>query len=388
MRKRRIGLLILWLLSLVAISVYGGNISYSFFWTVTLLPAVSGLYLFYVYLRFLVYQKLDTRNIVCGQSVPYCFILQNHDFTAYAGVQVKLFSDFSYVEQVPDSTSYRLFPGGRCQFDTQLTCKYRGEYDVGVKEIILTDFFNIFRLKYEMPSTIRALVIPKIVQLQELRSIADINLEARQMNDYEQTEPDVLVRNYIEGDSLRQIHWKATAATGELKTRLYTGMTKQKIVLFADFERTEEKPQIRIPSENKVLECVIALLYFFMNKHTQARLVWLGNELQSRECVQPEGFETIYQELSSLLFFSGQSFEKLLEELQYRNMLYEGSIQFWVVHQVNEQIMSLAQLITQKGKQLVIYAITGEDLSSYRKQTNARLRLIQMDSEQNLDEVL
>ena len=55
-RLRRWGLLGLWLLSLVAISFYGGAVSYGFFFGLTLVPVVSAVYLLAVYLRFKIYQ--------------------------------------------------------------------------------------------------------------------------------------------------------------------------------------------------------------------------------------------------------------------------------------------------------------------------------------------
>ena len=76
MRMRRWILLVLWLLSLVAISFYGGAVSYGFFFGVTFVPVVAVVYLLCVYFRFKIYQKLESRNVVCGQPVPYYFVLQ------------------------------------------------------------------------------------------------------------------------------------------------------------------------------------------------------------------------------------------------------------------------------------------------------------------------
>ena len=45
MKIRRLIFVILWVLSLSAISFYGGVISYSLFWGITLIPVVSAVYL-------------------------------------------------------------------------------------------------------------------------------------------------------------------------------------------------------------------------------------------------------------------------------------------------------------------------------------------------------
>ena len=49
--------------------------------------------------------------MVCGEAVPYFFVLQNEDHFAYTGISVRLFSDFSYVEELPGDREYELLPG-------------------------------------------------------------------------------------------------------------------------------------------------------------------------------------------------------------------------------------------------------------------------------------
>ena len=99
MRLRRWILFGLWFLSLVTISFYGGAVSYGFFFGVTFVPVVAVVYLLCVYFRFKIYQRLESRNVVCGQLVPYFFVLQNDDHFAFTSVGVRLFSSFSFVSK-------------------------------------------------------------------------------------------------------------------------------------------------------------------------------------------------------------------------------------------------------------------------------------------------
>ena len=211
MKIRRISLVIIWLCSLIAISVYGGAISYGIFFCVSLLPVISLVYLLCVYSRFRIYQEIESRNIVCRQPMPYYFVLQNSERYAFAGISARLFGSLSYVEEMPEDVEYELLPGDRYTFRTRLVCKYRGEYEVGVKEIIITDFFHIFRMHYRLPSTIKALVYPRIIQKEELKTIQDISLHLCRESQRTQTEADVTVRDYQPGDALKYIQWKASA---------------------------------------------------------------------------------------------------------------------------------------------------------------------------------
>ena len=141
MRHRRLIWFFLWLLSLVGISFYGGAASYGLFFALTLLPLISFLYLVIAYFQFKIYQNPDSMEVICGQPTPYTLVLRNEGFLGISCVQLKLFSDFSRVDSISENTEYALLPGDEIRYETNLICKYRGEYDVGIKQILFTDVF-------------------------------------------------------------------------------------------------------------------------------------------------------------------------------------------------------------------------------------------------------
>lgn len=70
MKRRKMVLFLLWLLSLLAISFYGGAVSYGFFFGISLIPVVSLVYLLMVHERFRIYQEIGYREVLCGQEMP------------------------------------------------------------------------------------------------------------------------------------------------------------------------------------------------------------------------------------------------------------------------------------------------------------------------------
>lgn len=155
MRKRRAVFCVSWLFSLVAISFYGGTVSYGLFFALTLLPLLSFFYIVCVWFRYKVYQEIGSRNIVSGQSVPYYFVLQNEDKFAFAAIGISFFSDFSYIEELPDKTEYELLPGEKYKYETSFVCRYRGEYEVGIREVTISDFLRLFCIRREVKETKR-----------------------------------------------------------------------------------------------------------------------------------------------------------------------------------------------------------------------------------------
>ncbi len=266
MWKRRLLWLFLWILSLVGITFYGGPVSYGFFYAVLLIPVLSWVYLLAMFFLFKVYQELESRSLVCGQQMPYYFILKNENHFAFAGVSVRMFSDFSSVQGIRESTEYQLLPGESYRYGTSLVCKYRGEYEVGIREIVVSDFFRLFSLCYSVPEKIKAQVLPRLVKLQELKSLGELNLIVHREVQGSRNRPDIPVREYAAGDPMKQIHWKSSARMQKLMVREQTGEEKEGISILLVTKRYGREPKEYLPLENKLLELTLALGFLFSKK--------------------------------------------------------------------------------------------------------------------------
>ena len=384
MKVRRCLLVGLWLLSLAAISFYGGAVSYGFFFGVTLLPVISLIYLFCVYSRFKIYQETEKRNLVCGQPTPYFFVLQNEDCFAYTNIGIKMHSSFSYAEDSFDDLEYDLLPGDRSVCETNLVCKYRGEYEIGVKEVVLTDFFRLFRLRYTVSGQIKAVVFPKIVKLQELNSIADLPMLV-QRNTSGSTETDILVRDYVEGDSLKQIHWKATAREQKLKVRIMTGKENQNISVFCDTRRYSEDMSEFLPLENKILEAFLAVGYFFTGMDKEFYACYGQNRVIRRQVSSINDFDDFYHRVSQIRFSKDESFQDMLEQAAGQGTLWESNLVFCVLHELSPAILNITDRLAAGGIIVVIYVITDQDPSDYIKQGSTRRRIVVIPVEAELE---
>lgn len=388
MKWRRFILLLLWILSLVGITFYGGAISYGLFWGITLIPVLSLVYLLFVFMQFRIYQEIGSRIIVCKQPVSYFFILQNETVYAFAGLSVRLFSDFSYVTDMPENEEYELLPGDKYTFHTTLICKYRGEYEVGVKDIIITDFFRLFRIRYKNPGAVKALVYPRIVRKKELESIKDIIHISTRETLLNQTVPDVVTRDYVAGDALKRIHWKVSAREQKLKTRTMLGERKQEILLLYDTKRYSEKEQEYIPAENQVLELVIALGLFFAEKNIMYTVVH-GQDGMRTQLVEGLGhFEQLYEETAHVIFDVRENITSLVKNMFEARTQWNTETLIVVVQEAEIELMRLLQILAQEGYTVILYVVTDKDISEYVRQSNSRMMIIAIPVEGNLEEIL
>ncbi len=385
MRMRRWILLVLWLLSLVAISFYGGAVSYGFFFGVTFVPVVAVVYLLCVYFRFKIYQKLESRNVVCGQPVPYFFVLQNDDHFAFTSVGVRLFSSFSFVEKLPDGMSYELLPGDNYTFETKLVCKYRGEYEVGVKEIVITDFLRLFQVSYRVPETIRALVLPKVVRLSELHCIADVQALLQRETYRAQTEPDVVVREYVPGDALKQIHWKVTARERKLKVRNRTGEEKAGIAILCDTKRYADDNREYLPLENKMLETLLALTVYFAQRNMACDISYGQRGMVRRHVEDLKDFDVFYRQVSGIDFAKEELVEMTGRQAMTGGVWQDCRILFFVLHVWSDALWEMAEQIAASGGIAVLCLVTDENMDAYLKLSSMRKRVVALPVEAELE---
>lgn len=385
MKMRRWILLGLWVLSLTVISFYGGPVSYGFFFGITLLPVISLIYLAFVYHSFKLHQKIESRNIVCGQPTPYYFVLQNDSHFAFSSVSVKLFSSFSYVEELPGNIAYELLPKDKFLYETKLVCRYRGEYEVGVKEITITDFFRLFSLRYAVPSTIKALVLPRLVQVEALNSITDLSALLQKETLSLETEPDVIVRDYMEGDALKQIHWKATAREQTLKVRNRIGEEKQGISIFCDTRRYDQDIKKYLPLENKLLETLLALGLFFAEKDMAFTACYGQGSVIKHRVAGIKDFDSFYTKTANIVFEEEAEPDRTLLQILSEGTLADSKVVFCVLHTLNDTVLEITEQLTASGVIVVIYLITEENVEELVKQNSLRRRIIVIPVEAQLE---
>lgn len=385
---RRCIFLLLWILSMVGISYYGGPISYGFFWGITMIPVVSLVYLIIVFAQFRIYQEIESRTIVCKQPMPYYFVLPNETFFAFASIKVKLFSGLSYVENIPDDEEYELLPEDRYKYYTKVVCRYRGEYEVGVREVIITDFFGLFRFKYKNPGTIKALVYPRTVYMQEIKSLESVvnisNLETSENRSL----PDVVTRDYADGDALKLIHWKQSAREQKLKTRLMLGEQKQDIAILYDTKRYNEDMYIYMPIENRILETLLALGVFFAEKNIPYTVYADQSDIYQRRVSGIDQYDRLYEETAHVVFNRDRSLKDLLDRLWMKGTLWQVGTIILISYEPEDSFMHLLREMNIKGCNVLLYVISNGNAEKYVAQSNSRLKIHVLPIEGNPEEML
>lgn len=388
MKKNRIVFGLLWVLSLVGISFFGGNISYSIFTMLTLIPVVCMVYLLCVFFGFRIYQKLDTNRLVANQTVPFFFTLKNEFFFGFVGIKVRFFSSFSTISGLDDNIEYELFPGQGIEKQTSLVCKYRGEYEVGIKTVELQDFLRLFKLSYRNPETLRVIARPNLVYLTKLKR-EDVSTQMLQMQSMVENEPDILVREYIPGDDVRHIHWKNTASTGKLMVRGRIGDAKQGVGMVFDTLRIDEKPERYLPVENKLLEATLALTYYYVQGMVPVTAFYHQASLQTMILKNEAAFESFYEAVAGVSFENTERVGTLYDSLSRNPDIYHCKVVYVMISKWNERVEHFVKQLSQNQVEVLVYLFSSEtNVGQEVLERIARVSIYQIGSEADLLEVL
>ncbi|QDU93608.1 DUF58 domain-containing protein [Lignipirellula cremea] len=132
-----------------------------------------------------------------------------------------------------------LWPGERKVVNYQLICDRRGYYQIGPTVLETGDLMGLQR-RYRVGAEPHFLLVaPKIVPLEgydvaSRRPIGEIRMSWQLFDDPTRLQG---VRPWRPGDPLRQVHWAATARTGELHSKIYEPSSMAGATLVLDMHR-------------------------------------------------------------------------------------------------------------------------------------------------------
>lgn len=384
------------ILTIIATSIfasfYGGNISYALFYLSILIPLVSYLYTFYVYIRFKLLQTIDSHLVVKGDWIPYSFIIANEDFITHRNIRVKFLSDRSTIEAAGQRAEYSLLPGESDRLETRIKCNYRGEYFVGVHSIEVTDFLYLFTLTYPINTKLKAIVLPRVVPLEELKITPmemDVKNPLRYSNSIEE-ELDTEIRRYAPGDNKKRIHWKASAKKGELLSRQYLHKPKAETVLFMDLKNIEEEDLQVTIFEDKIIECTLAIAKYYADRRIASQIIYDMGGKTAVNISSKDDFQIFYNSCVSIRFTADNPLDNLIQD---RIMSGDGGTFYLAItHYLTKEFYLASLQAVSRGNHFSVLFIS-DDVSEDTKDIinslrNAGANVHQIMSQDEIEDIL
>lgn len=157
--------------------------------------------------------------IQVGGQIEERITLSNTSVLPAAWIQ---FEDRSTLPEFNASRSTSISAGYFDQWNVTAACKQRGLFYLGGADILTGDPFGIFEITIHASERTSILVLPQVVTLPDFLIMPSGSFGEGQprRNAPEQTIHASTVREYVNGDSVRMIHWPTTARTNKVFVRL------------------------------------------------------------------------------------------------------------------------------------------------------------------------
>jgi len=314
MWQTRVICLVLIILSGVFASFFGGIIPYSLFYFSLMIPVVSFLYTFYVFLQFCIYQTVEKPTLVKKEISEYEYQIVNEHLINFESIRVNFFDDYSNILNTDNKEFYCLVPGDKIVRKTKICCNYRGRYHVGIKSVEIQDFLHLFSITYPLLTHFHVTVLPRIISVDKVDCLS-WNQDHKVIRGFmkgEETERTSEVRTFLTGDEKRLIHWKASAKMGELMVRKVEAIPKPEIAVYMDCSNNDNENNYQI--YDQIIECALAIIWYSLTKEQQGScLIYNRNGRTFYQIRNEMEFEEFYHQTVDLGFQERSSFLEFLK---------------------------------------------------------------------------
>lgn len=350
MRRNRLILYALMIITVVLSSVRGGTVSYTLLYITWCAPILSGLYLLYVCISLRISQSIEKTMLTKGEKVKYTFCLKNKSILTCMGVRQVFFSRLAEFKDTFPAEALSIVPGQKYETETTLRVNYRGEYNVGMEKLEIMDFFKLFKVTLTYKKQIKVQVSPIVPHFDTLLFDVDEYYENIQVMSFGQEAlyPDVELRKYISGDSARVINWKASAKSGELFSRKYVDETNAGVLLVTDFSPVEISGDERIIAEDKIIEAALGVADYLYRKNIKVNALFFDKTAQMINIRSRAELDSFYAACSSVKFDADVGCAKLLMQSMLR-----GYTQIIIItHELSDKNIAVADELAAKGSRV------------------------------------
>ena len=356
---------IVYLLFLIGIFVYaafwGGRISYALLYLVLAVPIFSLIYIFFVNVRMRFIQNAGSRKIVKLQTAPYEFKLQNESLFGFAKIKVFFNSDTATLFPLGNEKEYSLPPQSKFVEEAELICRYCGTYNVGVDSFTVSDYLGLFTIRFPLFSKLTVTVLPRIIPWTYGDLLNADEDEKRQ--DYQaqlQEEMDAELRPYIQGDSLKKVHWKASARQQKLLVHKYINIQRQEVLILPDFSKMNATKSEVYRQQDLILELLLSLCNESLQSGLPVQICLCEDKIRQHHVHAQKDFDVFYEYLSTVNFTAKMTIAKVLENSQINAV---SNRQAFVITSSLTKELSLQLLKMQSNAKKITLLLTAQSQS-------------------------
>lgn len=210
---------------------------------------------------------------------------------------------------------------------------YRGEYAFGSLIILISSGFHLMRFRKVFPLASTVPVFPSFIRQREFSKLQHTPLARtygfRNIRRIGQSYEFEQIRNYVAGDDIRQINWKATARQAELMVNLFQEERSQSVYNIIDKGRNMLMPFEGLSLMDHAINATMAISGTILSRQDMAGLITFSDKIGT--AVRAERRTGQMTRLAELLYRQHERETESDFEMLYfavRNMIKTRSLLF------------------------------------------------------------
>lgn len=222
------------------------SLSNVFLWFALLLPLLDFAYMMLGRAAVQVYVNCSTERTEKNAPVEYEIRVINSSFLPYPAVSVELSEPSENAARCEGRRiELSLVSFGGYIVNKTVKFPFRGSYEIGVGSVYIKDLFRLFEVRCAVSNLVGVSVAPRVLGTVDFPESAVSDAPARSRISFDSSErADASdIRDYMPGDPVRDIHWKLSSKTEEIKLRQFVSNEKKHTYIFCDFARAAAVPE-------------------------------------------------------------------------------------------------------------------------------------------------
>lgn len=272
---------------------------------------------------------------------------------------------FSIEDQLPGSLESHMEPISFWQmgsFHRAYTMRYkikripRGEHQFGYITVHVGDMFGFFQRTYKEHVPATTLVYPSYQELRFLRSINEKNTGMSfSLNRNAEDVTSVMgIRNYVSGDRLSRIHWRASARTGQLKTKEFEYHVTNDFMFFVDCQRRVYQQQQSL-FERSISLAATLIRYALSNHFTAGLSMYREEEIVVPLARHQEQLVRLFVQLARAQADSTYSFAKhLIKQVAY---IPFGTTAMVITARIDDELIKALSIMRMKKISVELFCV-------------------------------
>ena len=268
----------------------------------------------------------------------------------------------------------------------QLHCNRRGYYQLGPLTITSGDIFGLYPRSIQDDKIDYLIVYPRIIPLEQLDipSLYPLGETKAEQRIFEDPTRTIGVRDYTPQDSLRHVHWKASARHQNLQIKVFEPTTTLNVALFLavdsyqqfnqqgailyQYQQETEANQTDEEFESGI-SLTASLAKYILDQHSTAglfvntKLVDSGQPAEIQPGRSDDQLINILETLAKVTSKSSSSFSKYLQSV--RNKLPWGTTIIVVASFISLEMHTLLTDLIESGYKLMIVRTFGGDTPTF-----------------------